>query len=86
VTQSGTNRPEGPDAELRNEVERAWARVSTLVDGLIGSGRLIDRDLLLDLARFLETAMPAVAAYERLLARASNDVELATVVAIRGDR
>ena len=58
------------EAQLREEVERAWAEVSSFIDRLIGSGRMLDRDVLLDLARFLESAMPAVAAYERLVARA----------------
>ena len=58
------------EAQLRQEVERAWAEVSSIIDRLIGSGRMLDRDVLLDLARFLESAMPAVAAYERLVARA----------------
>ena len=58
------------EAQLRQEVERAWAEVSSIIDRLIGSGRMLDREVLLDLARFLESAMPAVAAYERLVARA----------------
>ena len=58
------------EAQLREEVERAWAEVSSFVDRIIGSGRMLDREVLLDLARFLESAMPAVAAYERLVARA----------------
>lgn len=73
---------EVPDAQLREQVERAWAQVSTLVDGLIGSGQLIDRELLLDLARFLESAMPAVVAYERLLARASERRDLGVLVSL----
>ncbi len=58
------------EAQLRQEVERAWAEVSSIVDRIIGSGRMLDREVLLDLARFLESAMPAVAAYERLVGRA----------------
>ena len=58
------------EAQLREEVERAWSEVSSFVDRIIGSGRMLDREVLLDLARFLESAMPAVAAYERLVARA----------------
>ena len=66
------NAPAGElgEAQLREEVERAWAEVSSFIDRIIGSGRMLDRDVLLDLARFLESAMPAVAAYERLVARA----------------
>jgi hypothetical protein len=73
-----------PDAQLREEVERAWAQVSTMVDRLIGSGQLIDRELLLDVARFLESAMPAVVAYERLLARACQEPDLAVLLALPG--
>ncbi len=61
------------EAQLREQVERAWAEVSGFVDRIIGSGRMLDRDTLLDLARFLESAMPAVGAYERLVARALED-------------
>jgi len=61
------------EAQLREHVERAWAEVSTLVERIIGSGRMLDRETLLDLARFLESAMPAVSAYERLVARAYED-------------
>jgi hypothetical protein len=72
------------DAQLREEVERAWSKVSVLIDRLIGSGQLIDRELLLDLARFLESAMPAVVAYERLLARIGDETDLAALVALPG--
>ncbi len=61
------------EAQLREHVERAWAEVSSIVDRIIGSGRMLDREVLLDLARFLESAMPAVAAYERLVARAYEE-------------
>lgn len=84
VTGTGTDDAEVPDAQLREQVERAWAQVSILVDRLIGSGQLIDRELLLDLARFLESAMPAVVAYERLLARVSEESDLAVLLALPG--
>ena len=58
------------DAQLRAHVEAAWAEISDHVDRLVGSGRMLDRDTLIDLARFLESAMPAVGAYERLVAQA----------------
>jgi enamine deaminase RidA (YjgF/YER057c/UK114 family) len=61
------------DTQLREQVEQAWADISAIVDRIIGSGRMLDRDLLLDMARFLESAMPAVGAYERLVARAYQD-------------
>ena len=61
------------EAQLREHVERAWAEVSGLVDRIIGSGRMLDRETLLDLARFLESAMPTVSAYERLVARAYEE-------------
>ena len=60
-------------AQLRDQVERAWNEVSDFIDRIIGSGRMLDRETLLDLARFLESAMPAVDAYERLVARAYED-------------
>ncbi|MDQ3573865.1 MAG: hypothetical protein M3378_02340 [Actinomycetota bacterium] len=60
------------EAELRDVVERSWARLSLLVDRMIGSGRLFDREVLIDLARFLENAMPAVRAYERLVGHARD--------------
>ncbi len=40
------------------------------IDRLVGSGRMLERETLLDVARFLESAMPAVGAYERLVAQA----------------
>jgi hypothetical protein len=61
------------DTQLREQVEQAWTEISAIVDRIIGSGRMLDRDLLLDMARFLESAMPAVGAYERLVARAYQD-------------
>lgn len=57
------------DAELRDVAERAWERLSSIIDEMIGSGRLFDRELLIDLARFLENMMPAVRAYESLVGR-----------------
>ena len=58
------------EAQLRAHVEAAWAEVSDHIDRLVGSGRMLERDTLIDLARFLESAMPAVDAYERLVAQA----------------
>ena len=58
---------EPSEAELRELLVRAWGRVSTLVSGLLSSGHPIPRDVLLDIARFLESAEPTVAAYDRLL-------------------
>lgn len=61
------------EAQLRQQVVLAWTEVSSFVDRIVGSGRMLDREVLLDLARFLESAMPAVGAYERLVARACED-------------
>lgn len=57
------------EIELREVVERAWRALSEIVDRLIGSGRLLEREVIVDLARFLESAMPAVRAHERLVLR-----------------
>lgn len=57
------------EVELREVVERAWRALSEIVDRIIGSGRLLEREVIVDLARFLESAMPAVRAHERLVLR-----------------
>ena len=72
--------PELVEAQLRDVVERAWSRLASLLDRLIATGRRLDRDLLLDLAHFLENAWPAVRAYERLV-RKVRDEALATLEA-----
>lgn len=75
-------RGEPTEAELRELLVRAWAKVSTLVGGLLSSGHPIPREVLLDIARFLESAEPAVAAYDRLLAVLEADGDLAAVLAL----
>ena len=69
VAESSAPAPVG-DAQLRAHVEAAWAEISDHIDRLVGSGRMLEREILIDLARFLESAMPAVGAYERLVAQA----------------
>ena len=64
---------EASDAQLRQVVERSWGRLASIVDGMIGKGQLLSRDVLIDMARFLENAMAAVQAYERLVAGVADD-------------
>ena len=75
-------RGEPTEAELRELLVRAWAKVSTLVGGLLSSGHPIRREVLLDIARFLESAEPAVAAYDRLLAVLEVEGDVAAVLAL----
>lgn len=75
-------RGEPTEAELRELLVRAWAKVSTLVGGLLSSGHPIPREVLLDIARFLESAEPAVAAYDRLLAVLEVEGDVAAVLAL----
>lgn len=72
------------DGELREVVERAWRALSEIVDRIIGSGRLLEREVIIDLARFLESAMPAVRAHERLVLRL-RDAALAEVAVVGTD-
>ena len=72
--------PELVEAQLRDVVERSWARLASILDRLIATGRRLDRELLVDLAGFLESAWPAVRAYERLV-RKVRDEALATLEA-----
>ena len=81
-TARAVNRSEPTEAELRELLVRAWARVSALVGGLLSSGHPIPRDVLLDIARFLESAEPTVAAYDRLLAALEAEGDAAAVLAI----
>ena len=81
--------PTSPDgdvgvAQLREHVERAWGELSGVVDRILGSGRKLDREVLLNLARFLEAAGPVVEAYEGLVAFALGDADTpgATVTAL----
>jgi len=71
------------DGELREVVERSWRALSEIVDRIIGSGRLLDREVIVDLARFLESAMPAVRAHERLVLRL-RDAALADMAVVAG--
>jgi hypothetical protein len=57
------------ESELRDVVDDAWEGLAARIDALLGSGRLLDRGLVVELARFLDQAGPAVDAYEQLLAR-----------------
>jgi hypothetical protein len=57
------------ESELRDVVDDAWEGLAARIDDLLGSGRLLDRGLVVELARFLDQAGPAVDAYEQLLAR-----------------
>lgn len=57
------------EPELRKVIDEAREGLFARIDGLLGSGRLLDRHLVVDLARFLEQAGPAVDAYEQLVAR-----------------
>ena len=75
-------RGEPTEAELRELLVRAWTKVSTLVGGLLSSGHPIPREVLLDIARFLESAEPAVAAYDRLLAVLEAEGDVAAVLAL----
>ena len=68
------------EAQLRDVVERAWSRLASILDRLIATGRRLDRDLLVDLARFLESSWPAVRAYERLVRKVREEA-LATLEA-----
>lgn len=61
---SGASEP-----ELRKVIDDAREGLFARIDRLLGSGRLLDRHLVVDLARFLEQAGPAVDAYEQLVAR-----------------
>ncbi len=61
---SGTGEP-----DLRDIIDEAREGLFVRIDRLLGSGRLLDRHLVVDLARFLNQAGPAVDAYEQLLAR-----------------
>lgn len=69
----------GPDEdelsgpELRIVVERSWDRLWSIMDRTIASGRYFDRAVLIDIGRWLDGAMPAVRAYERLLARLGDE-------------
>lgn len=83
---SGAERTEADlsDGELREVVERAWRALSEIVDRIIGSGRLLEREVIVDLARFLESAMPAVRAHERLVLRL-RDAALAEAAVVGTD-
>lgn len=72
------------DGELREVVERAWRVLSEIIDRIIGSGRLLDREVIVDLARFLESAMPAVRAHERLVLRLRDAALADTTAAFAG--
>lgn len=61
---NGTGEP-----DLRDIIDEAREGLFARIDRLLGSGRLLDRHLVVDLARFLNQAGPAVDAYEQLLAR-----------------
>lgn len=74
------------DGELRRVVERASGVMASLVDRVIGSGRLLDREFIVDLARFVESAMPAVRAYEQLVARMRDAALAETAAAVSGGR
>ena len=85
---SGAGCAEFVETQLRDVVERSWSRLASILDRLIASGRRLDREMLLDLAGFLESAWPAVRAYEQLVRRV-RDEALATLEAspppLRGD-
>lgn len=57
------------DDELRDAVKRSFARLTAVVEETIDSGELLDRELLVDLARFLEKGMETARAYERVSGR-----------------
>lgn len=57
------------ESELRGVIDDAWEGLAVRIDRLLGSGCLLDRRLVVDLARFLDHAGPAVDAYEQLLSR-----------------
>ena len=57
------------DEELRAAVKRSFGRLAAVVEETIDSGELFDRDLLVDLARFLEKGMETVRAYESVSGR-----------------
>jgi hypothetical protein len=63
-------------SELRLVVQQAWQGLCSIVDRTIASGRFFDRGVLIELGRWLDTAMPAVRAYERLMALLSEEVVL----------
>jgi hypothetical protein len=65
------------ESELRDVVDDAWEGLAARIDDLLGSGRLLDRGLVVELARFLDQAGPAVDAYEQLLARVAAAGEAA---------
>ena len=58
--------------DLRDAVGRAWAEMMGVVDAMLSAGRLPHRDVIVDMARFLDSAMPAVRAYERAALRLSG--------------
>jgi hypothetical protein len=53
---------------MRNVVEQVWDDMLRRVDQLLVAGRVPHGEVLIDMARFLECAMPAVRAGERALA------------------
>ena len=57
------------EPELRAVVERSWARLCSIADRTLASGRFVDRSVLVELARWLDGAGAAVRAYERLVVR-----------------
>lgn len=65
----GGDAAERAGGELREVIDEAWEGLFARIDRLLASGRLLDRHLVVDLARFLDQAGPAVDAYEQLLAR-----------------
>jgi hypothetical protein len=69
----GLDEDELSGPELRIVVERSWDRLWSIMDRTIASGRYFDRAVLIDIGRWLDGAMPAVRAYERLLARLGDE-------------
>ncbi|MFN2506269.1 MAG: hypothetical protein ABR540_18990 [Acidimicrobiales bacterium] len=57
------------DDELRTVVKRSFTRLSRSVEALLDAGELPDRELLIDLSRFLENGMEMVRAYESVSGR-----------------
>ncbi|HVL27655.1 MAG TPA: hypothetical protein VM390_05880 [Acidimicrobiales bacterium] len=68
------------DDELRAAVKRSFARLAAVVEETIDSGELFDRELLVDLARFLEKGMETVRAYESVSGRLRTRPEAAAAV------